>query len=147
MHELRQEGWTLEEIGEKFGLTRQGVRYRLTRHLRKLAPIKHQEIDRAKLIKLSVDQNLSDEKVAKLLKTSTYVVGRALRYHNIPAPQRRKKGGYIIDFLRSLEINKPKPFKLRTGKYPFIYDNAKRIGIKISVKTVFQGEYLITRVK
>jgi biotin operon repressor len=149
MHKLRQKRWTPEEIGDKFGLTRQGVRYRLTKHLRRSVGSRfiYQGIDEAELIKLSVDQNLSDEKVAKLLKISPYAVGRALQYHNISAPPQRKKGGYIVDFLRSLEINESKPFKLRTGRYPFIYDNAKRIGIKISIKTVFKGEYLITRIK
>lgn len=32
MAQLRAEGWTLKEIGEKFGITRQAVSLRLSRH-------------------------------------------------------------------------------------------------------------------
>jgi len=34
--QLRLQGWTLQEIADKFGATKEGVRYALARHLIKL---------------------------------------------------------------------------------------------------------------
>jgi hypothetical protein len=146
MAELYDGGMTLEQVGERFGITRQGVRHRFIKAgiiRRRPAPI-----DKKRLETLYSVDRLPISEIAAVFSVSEGKVQRALKSYKIPRRQPLKLGGYIVDFLRSLETGKTGVIKWRSDeKYAHLHDAAKRVGIKISTRSLGDGGYAVTRLE
>ncbi len=147
MAELYQNGMTLESVGKRFGLTRQGVRHRFRQAgIERRSAAKYKNIDKNRLEKFYLRDQLPVGKIASLFKVADSVIYRALKFHHITKRDSIVKGGYIIKILKNLTIGEKKQIKLRSTVYSGIYSTAKRLGIKISVKTRGDRLYDITRI-
>lgn len=147
--ELYETGLTLDQVGKEFGLTRQGVRYRLTAAGITPRRSKYRYLDKTLLKKHYLEDKLSIDKIAETLAVSRNVIKAALEYHNIPKQGRHLQGGYIIDFLKRLEVGGQATLRLHNckTKYSSVYDVAKRIGIKISTRVCGEDGLLIKRIE
>ena len=146
MEELYDGGMTLEQVGERFGITRQGVRHRFVKAgiiRRRPAPI-----DKKRLETLYSADKLPIPKIAAVFSVSIGKIQRALKTYEIPRRPSLKKGGIQVDFLRSLEIGKTEVIKWRSAeKYAHLHHAAKLVGIKISIRSRGDGEYAVTRLE
>jgi len=149
MAKLYSDGWTLQKIGEKFGMTRQGVRERFIKAgIERRRWSKYRHIDKSELENLYFNENLTLPEIAKRFSVTNKVIKVALAYHKIPKRIGINRGGYIIEFLKGLEVNQQSIFRVREGRrYPKIHDAAKRMGIKISFRSKGEGEYIVTRIE
>jgi predicted DNA-binding protein YlxM (UPF0122 family) len=146
MAELYRSGLSLEEVGEKFGLTRQGVRYRFMQAgINRRRKPKLVTIDKDRLEKFYLEEKLSIVKIASFFNVSKPFINHALEFYKIPKRSSINKGGYLVNSLRSLKIGEKKEIKIRSKGYGGIYTTAKRLGIKVSVRS--RGvKFEITRV-
>lgn len=144
MAKLYDDGMTLEQVGERFGLTRQGVRYRFVKAgiaRRRPAPL-----DRDRLDALYSKAKLPICEIAALFSVSQTKVKLASKTYEIPRRPPLKLGGIWVDFLRSLETGKTGVIKWRSGeKYAHLHQTAKLVGIKISTRSLGGGEFEVTR--
>jgi hypothetical protein len=146
MAELYDGGMTLDQVGERFGITRQGVRHRFIKAgiIRRRPEV----IDRDHLEMLYSVDRLPIFKIADLLSVSIGKIQRALKSYGIPRRPSLKKGGIQVDFLRSLKIGKTGVIKWRSDeKYAHLHHAAKLVGIKISIRSLGDGEYAVTRLE
>ena len=146
MAELYDGGMTLEQVGERFGLTRQGVRHRFI----KAGVIRRrpEPIDKKRLETFYSVERLPIPKIAAVFSVSIGKIQRALKSYEIPRRPPLKKGGIQVDFLRSLKIGKTSVIKWRSDeKYAHLHQAAKQIGIKISARSLGDGEYAVTRLE
>ena len=87
MADLYKQGWTLKQIGEKFGLTRQAIQQRLqkvgiSRRNKGLEP-KFDKIDKSNLQRLySEGKNLNY--IAEYFSVSEWTIYEAIKFHKIP---------------------------------------------------------------
>lgn len=139
-------GESFEQIGKRFGLTRQGVRYRLATIGTALYPQKHKNLDKV-LLQSSYEKNLTIEKIAALFTTSVDTIRKALRYYRVPKRRPLNKGGSRVDFLRSLKVGEEKLLSIDSRYYGGLYSTAKRIGFKITVRSVTSNCLQVTRIK
>jgi hypothetical protein len=146
MEKLYNGGMTLEQVGERFGITRQGVRHRFIKAgiiRRRPAPI-----GKKRLETLYSADRLPIPKIAAVFSVSIGKIQRALKTYEIPRRPSLKKGGIQVDFLRSLEIGKTEVIKWRSAeKYAHLHHAAKLAGIKISIRSRGDGEYAVTRLE
>lgn len=148
MAELYNDGWTLESIGKKFGMTRQGVRSRfMTAGITRRHWLKYPHIDKEHLAKLYSDDKLPLSDIADIFSVSIYVIKLALEFHKIPRRKPLFLGGYAIDFLRRLKCGEAAKIELRTGNYTYLYPAAKRIGIKITIGAKDANKFMVTRIE
>jgi len=149
MKELYESGLSLEEVGNQFGMTRQGVRDRFVKAGIACRPqTKYKHIDKERLRKLYSDEKLPLPEIADVFSVGVVVVRRALKYYAIPRRVPLKKGGYIVDFLRSLELGEKDVIKWRDGeKYAHLHHTAKLVGIKISIRSRGGGKFEVTRLE
>lgn len=146
MAKLYDGGMTLEQIGERFGLTRQGVRHRFMKA--GITRRRPKSIDRDRLDVLYSKDRLPINEIADLFSASIGRIRRALKIYEIPRRAPLKKGGIQVDFLRSLAIGKTGVIKWRSDeKYAHLHTAAKQVGIKISTKSLGKGEYAVTRLE
>jgi predicted DNA-binding protein YlxM (UPF0122 family) len=147
MEQLYRKGWTLEEIGQKFGMTRQGVRDRFIRGGVEIRQPKYQRIDKEQLEQLYSDERFSVPKIAKVFFVTKPTILKALDFHGIPKRKWKKIGGYMVDFLRELKVGEQKIYQPLSENYPRLHRNAEVIGIKISIRKCGEGQFLVKRLK
>ncbi len=147
MAALYRSGLSLAAVGEKFGLTRQGVRHRFTQAgvVRRSKP-KYTNIDKERLEKFYLEDKLPIDKIASFFSVSKPFINHALEFYKIPKRSPINKGGYLVNNLRKLKIGEKKEIKIRPKVYSGIYTTAKRLGIKVSVRSC-GGNFEITRVR
>lgn len=147
MVKLYQDGMTLEEVGKKFGLSRQGVRHRFIQAgIPRRSKINYKNIDIKRLEKLYFEERLTIPKIAAEFPVQTIVIRKALKFHQIPRREPLKLGGYIVDFLRSLEINEKGIIEWqRNEEYANLHHPAKQINLKISIRKLTGRKFEITR--
>jgi len=147
MAALYRSGRSLEEVGEQFGLTRQGVRHRFMQAgINRRSKPKLINIDKDRLEKFYVEDKLPIGKIAALFNVSKIVINHGLEFYKIPKRSRINNGGYVVDSLRKLTIGETKEMEIRSKMYSWVYDTAKRIGIKVSVRSR-GGKFEVTRLK
>lgn len=152
MVELYRDGVSLENIGKKFGMTRQGVRERfikagIPRRGKFKYKDKEKDIDKARLEKLYLEDKMSLTKIAGVFSVNAAAVNRALKFHQIPKRRPINKGGYLADFLRSLEINEKGIIDWRRKeKYAHLHTSAKQVGIKIFIRGLGSRRFEVTRI-
>lgn len=145
-----EQGWTLEEIGEYYGITRQAVHDRFHRagiKMRAASP-RIQSLDRARLVELYEKNPLPLARISDALNTSVYKINQELdRYgikRRVRQPARKK---YAT--LRQLRIGESrmveKPEKIKNF-YRNLHSKAHSIGIKISVKKVGENSFQVSRI-
>ncbi len=140
-----QNGMTLEEVGKKFGLTRQGVRHRFKQAgIARRSKPKYINIDEDQLEKFYLEDKLPIDKIASFFNVSKTVIHHGLEFYKIPKRGRINNGGYRVDSLRKLKIGEKKEIEIRSRIYSGIYSTAKRIGITVSVRSQ-GGKFEITR--
>ncbi len=146
MAALYRSGLSLEEVGEQFGLTRQGVRHRFMQAgINRRSKPKLINIDKDRLEKFFLEEKLSIVKIASFFNVSKPFINHALEFYKIPKRSPVSKGGYLVNSLRNLKIGEKKEIKIRSKGYGGIYTTAKRLGIKVSVRS--RGvKFEITRV-
>jgi len=128
-------------------LTRQGVRHRLMQAgvVRRSKP-KYTNIDKERLEKFYLEDKLPIGKIASFFSVSKSFINHALEFYKIPKRSPVSKGGYLVNSLRNLKIGEKKEIKIRSKGYGGIYTTAKRLGIKVSVRSR-GGNFEITRVR
>jgi hypothetical protein len=138
------ENWTLREIAAKYGLTYQGVHYRLVSGA---APGKQtnmrrvggppRKLDREEVRRLYVDEGLPIFKVARLLRTEERKVKRELdalgievrppgSYNRMHPEISRLKIGGSVEIERGSSVN----------VYQVLHGMARNRGMKISVRKI-----------
>lgn len=146
MATLYRSGLSLAAVGEKFGLTRQGVRHRFTQAgIARRSKPKYINIDEDQLEKFYLEDKLPIDKIASFFNVSKTVIHHGLEFYKIPKRSRINNGGYRVDSLRKLKIGEKKEIEIRSRIYSGIYSTAKRLGIKVSVRSR-GGKIEITRV-
>lgn len=147
MAEMYRNGLLLQTIGERYGISKQGVQQRLARFgiTAKDRPLKYAPIDRERLADLYA-RNISFEKIADELGTNADKITKALRFYKIPK-RKRVKAGPRADIFRTLGIG-DKYVETLNCKQPYVlaYMSAKKVGIKVSTRRL--GDKLeITRIE
>ena len=146
MAELYNGGMTLEQVGKRFGMTRQGVRHRFM-----IADIirRHpKNIDKDRLEALYSKERLPIFKIAADFSVSENKIRKALKSYEIPRRKPLKLGGYKVDILRSLKIGEKRLIKWHNNKeYARLYTPAKLLGMKVSIRSRGNGKFEVTRLK
>jgi predicted DNA-binding protein YlxM (UPF0122 family) len=145
---------TLQEVGDRVGLTRQGVHERLKyagipSRMRKVPHYKMRLplVARDALWKLYVVECLTIKAVADRLGFSCSAVYRMLKTHDIP----RRKGPPLLEKynrLRTLDLGETAIIEglNSRGMYVSIYVQAKRNGMKYSVHKLSRSSVRVTRI-
>ena len=143
------ENLTLQQIGDKFGVSRQAVHWRLRLAGVKLRPRgeKPLDINRENLFDLYVNQKILPSKIAEMFGLSYKSIRGYLLKHNITMHQ---PGSFYIKYpqIREMKIGKslefPKPAKRQF--YGDFYLMAKTGGIRVSVQTIDDKTVRVTRI-
>ena len=150
MMELYRNGYTCREIGYLYGITSVAVWQRFKRaglvYSRfRTAP---DQINKERLRDLYAVEKLAIEKIAVVLGTSREVIRKALKLHRIPARKPLQLSGKYVDLLEKLNLGDRIEIQL-LNKYPVpVLRNAARIlGIKISLRSLGDGRFQVTRVE
>ncbi len=115
MAELYRSGLSLEEVGEKFGLTRQGVRYRFMQAgINRRRKPKLVTIDKDRLEKFYLEDKLPIDKIATIFNVNRIVINHGLEFYKIPKRSRINNGGYMVDSLRTLKLGETKEMELHS---------------------------------
>lgn len=144
MEVLYKSGLSLEQVGNEFGMTRQAVRARFMK-----AGIERRRtviVNKARLERLYYVKRLSVEKIAIAFGVSKNKLESVLKFYEIEKRPPLKTGGYIIDFLRSLELGIPRIFIWKDENHPQMHTTAKLHGMKISLRKLGKRQYEITRI-
>lgn len=146
MADLYQQGWSLKQIGEKFGISRQAVQQRLQKigisRRDKERGRKIDKIDRADLQRLYSDgKNLYE--IAEYFSTSASTIHLALKFHKIP---KRDKPGKWVDIFRSMAKGESRVVECNHVRpHVTLHTLAARKGIKISISKLGDNQFQITR--
>ncbi|CAN5513752.1 hypothetical protein BH10ACI1_BH10ACI1_28610 [soil metagenome] len=142
------EGWTLQQIGDKFGLTRQAVQNRFSRAGFRQRPRKppSKTFDREILVRLYIDEMLTLGETAKYLKSTYNTVKREMKKNGIELrehgfSQRKYREIEKLEIGESIEIIFPES----NVPYSSFHGKAKKLGIKISVKQLNEVTFQIYR--
>lgn len=146
MAELYRKGLSLQQIGERFGMTREAVRQRLQkagvdRRSNKIEP-QVGKIDESELRRLyGSGESLSE--IGKHFAVSNRVIKEALKFYKIPERHRRGKWGELF---RNLKVGESRIVESKL-KHPHLtlHGLARRRGIKISVNKIGDNQLRITR--
>ena len=144
---LYQNGRSLAEIGEQFGMTRQGVRERFIKAGIARRKTKYEQIDKSRLDRLYSVDRLLISKIADVFSVNPSIIRRALELYKIPRRPPITLGGYKVDFLRSLEVGENRVIESRGDRYVHLHDTANRIGIKISIRSRGANRFEVTRLR
>ncbi len=140
-------GRTMQQIGDYFGISRQAVQQRLAAIgiTARDRPSRHTLIDKGRLEAL-YKENLSIEKICEEFGVGDEIIRQALLFYQISKRGWIRTGGCRVDVLKKLEIGeKYKAVFSRKKPHALIYMPAKRIGIKVSIRTLGDGRFEITR--
>lgn len=147
MAELYRDGFTLKQIGERFGLSKQAVDSRFKRLGIERRRLKRKyEVDKKTLEKLYLSDKLSLKKIAEKFGISYTTVERALKFYKIPKRRWAKKTGKYQEFLNGLEIGEKAVIAV-TAKNPHVvmHKAAKINEKKISMRKIQGNQFEITR--
>lgn len=142
----REEGLSMQQIGDRYGIIRQSVQARLARAGVARLPPKHARISKERLAALYADDRLSLGKIAAALETSLHVVRLALEFHRIPKRAPVKLGGRHADLLRSFAVGESRELRLKMkAPQAQLHRAAAVVGIKVSVVKSGGGKFRVTR--
>lgn len=149
MAELYERGMTLQEIGDRYGISRQRVQQRFKdtgfSHIER--PPKFTLIDTKRLETLYLRKRLSVAKIGEALKVKPRIIRQALEFHKIPKRRSLTSNGKYIDRLRELKIGENIEIVCCAKKpYVVLHFSAKRAGGKVSVKKLASGKFQVTRI-
>ncbi len=149
MTELYKNGMTLQEIGDQYGISRQTISRRFKdmgfAHLERLP--KYARIDKDRLEDLYAGERLSISKISEAFRVTSNLIYQALNFHKIPKRSSIKLNGKYVDLLRQLEVSEKIEVDSDAKKpYVVLHRSAKRAGVKISVRKLERGKFLITRI-
>ncbi|CAN5513803.1 hypothetical protein BH10ACI1_BH10ACI1_28620 [soil metagenome] len=143
------EGWTLQRIADKFGVSHQAINQILTKAGIAKRPIGFlkKNFDYRTLAKLYIDEKLTIGEVAKRLNVSYSTVSNQLERNGIEKRSsgfffRKQPELYQMQIGESVLIKRPET----SNPYVNLYGKAKKIGIKISIKTVDKDTLKISRI-
>ena len=146
MADLYQQGWSLKQIGEKFGISRQAVQQRLQKigisRKDKNWGRKIDKIDKTDLQRLySEGKNLYE--IAEYFSTSASTIHWALKFHKIP---KRDKTGKWVNIFRSMAKGESRVVECNHARpHVTLHTLAARKGIKISINKLGDNQFQITR--
>lgn len=149
MARLRRSGLTLEQIGEKYGMSKQAVDCRFKKMLVKPhRPKPETLIDKVRLKKLYLEDRLPLNQIAAELAVHQFIINAALRLYKIPKRRSLTKSGKYQDFLDKLEIGEKERIVI-TGRSPHVrmHIAANRSSRKISMRKISENEFEIIRLK
>ena len=96
MAKLYGAGLILDEVGQRFGMTRQGVRERFIKA--GIARRRPKPIDKDRLEQLYLQDRLTIDAIAAIFVARPDRIRRALKKYKIPRRPSIKVGGYPVDF-------------------------------------------------
>lgn len=149
MARLRRSGLTLDQIGEKYGMTKQAVAFRFKKMgIKPHRPKPETLIDKIRLKKLYLEDKLPLNKIAAELEVNHLIINAALKLYKVPKRRSSAKSGKYQDFLDKLEVGEKEKIVI-TGRSPHVrmYAAAKLNGRKISIRNIGENEFEITRLK
>jgi predicted DNA-binding protein YlxM (UPF0122 family) len=141
---------SLREIAARFDVSWQAIHDRLVRakvSLRPKRPIKH-SFDCQTIIQLYENEKLTIREVARRLKINTACVSKELEKLGVEKrskgfSKRKQQELYSLETGESILINRPQV----TRPYESLYDKAKKIGIRISIKSIDENTMQIKRIE
>lgn len=142
------EGMAIRKLAVRFDASRQAVHYRLVQMGVVLRPAPPR-LDRNTLQKLYIDQRLSANKIAQLLKCPLSTVYTCLEKHGIERrrpPGSKRKHPELGELKVGESLIVPRPNK-RQKYQTYFYSMAKLVGIRVSVKTMDERSVRLTRVE
>lgn len=115
--------------------------------LRQKSPVRR-FLDRESLVQLYIEESLSIVETAQRLKTTHAKVSKELKRHGIEKRssgyfKRKQPELYQLRFGEIAIIQRP----LVTNPYRNLYEKAKKIGIRISIKSVNDKTFQIKRIR
>jgi IS30 family transposase len=147
----QDEGLTMQQIAQKFGLSRQAVHCRLTRAGVQSRPSwqRHPRmIDRETLVRLYTNEQIPVSKLARMLKTDARTIERELKRHSIerrPKNYERRKPSA----LDNLQVGESALISFQMDRIPYVnyYLSAKVRKIKVSIRRIETGQVQVTRIE
>jgi predicted DNA-binding protein YlxM (UPF0122 family) len=145
-----EDNWTLRQIGDHYGVSWQAIHERFVRNGILLRPKSRtpQVIDREILVKLYVDEKLSLQEVTRRLKMSYSKLQKDFSKYGIEKRSIgffRRKYPQMYQLKVGEKITIPRP--IVTNPYRNLYEKAKNIGIRISIKSINEEKIQITRLE
>ena len=148
MAKLRKSGATYKEISDLYSITIPAVWQRLFgAGLVDSRGVIPEEIDKEQLENLYSGERLPLEKIARHLNTQLYLVKAALKIYGIPERQIITKEGRYTALLKNLQVGDQIETKLPGKTVGQFYDAARRLDIKISLRTSNIQRITITRIE
>lgn len=148
MAELYRSGASLEEVGKKFGLTRQGIRYRFVAagiERRRKKQLKY--IDKKILEKMYVDEKMTMDDIAATFSVSKEIISRDLKFHQISKRKPISRKGYIVYFLKNLKLGETGEIQMGGKNQHYrLKSVARGLGIEVVYKSCGDNKYEVTRI-
>ncbi len=149
MVELYENGMTLQEVGDRYGISRQRVQQKFKEaglaHIKR--PPKYTLIDKARLENLYAGERLAIAKIGEAFGVKSHLIHQALEFHKIPKRSSIKSDGKYVDQLRKLKIGERMEIVCDAKKpYVMLHKSAKCTGVKISLKKIESGKFQVTRI-
>ncbi len=149
MVELYENGMTLQEIGDRYGISRQRVQQRFKEaglaHIER--PPKYTLIDKDRLETLYAGERLAIAKIGEAFGVKSHLIRQALDFHKIPKRNSIKSKGIYVDQLRKLEIGNKIEIVCDAKKpYVVLHKSAKRTNRKVSLKKIGRSKFQVTRI-
>jgi len=153
LYRLYQQGWSLQRVADKYGVSKQAIQYRLSvaacpRRGRGSARVfLNDHIDVDEFERLYIQQGLGLRQIAREMNMAVKVLRAKIKEH--PRMRKMKRGSAILPELNRLKIGESflMPRAARRGaNYTRYYLSAHRHGIRVSVTSASETEMRITRV-
>ncbi len=146
---MRRAGLTLQQIGERYGMSRQAVDDRFRRMKIKPQPLESvQKMNKEKLEHFYFEEKLPLVQIAAEFEVDVSIIRKALKRYKIPKRQHLKRPGKHQEFLDNMEIGGKAVIEVIKGNpYITMHIAAKRRGRKVSVRKISATEFEITRLK
>ncbi len=149
MARLYKSGLTLEEIGDRYGISRQRVQQRFKEagltHIER--PPKYTIIDKVRLETLYAAERLSIAKIGEAFGVKLHLIRQALEFHTIPKRSSINSNGKYVDRLRKLNVREKIEIDCNAKKpYVVLHKSAKLAGAKIAMKKLGGGKFQITKI-
>jgi len=144
------ENLNLRQIAARFGVIWQAIHQKLTKAgvpMSQKSPVKRL-LDRETLVQLYIEKSLTIAETAQRLKAKFDKVSDELERHGI---EKRSIGYFKRKHpeLYQLKVGEKAIIQRPSAKNPYVrfYEKAKRIGIRISIRSVNEETFQIKRIK
>lgn len=143
------EGIPLQEIGERFGVTKQAVHHALTTAEGRLRGRRPRvfRFDTSEIKRLYVEEMLTQKEISQKTGLTVGRVSEALRFENVKLrslPKQRWLFEYDgLEIGDSIVTAKP---NIKGIWYSVFYQRAQKVGIRVSVRTVDNHKVRVTRI-